>query len=74
MNNLSPITKFIESFLRKQGKPVSMKKIVEAASKKFPDDTHAKFWNAVHNNCVTQSPRFKAVTKGGKNLFTITEK
>lgn len=73
MNTLSPITKFIDSFLRKQGKPVVMKKIVEAASKKFPDYTHAKFWNAVHNNCVTQTPRFKQVSKGGKILFTIAD-
>lgn len=70
MNALSPITQYIESFLKRRKEPMEMKDIVTKAAKKFPNEPHSKFWNAVHNNCVTKKPRFVMTIKRSKTFFS----
>lgn len=77
MNRLSPITKWIERLLRKEGKPMKMSWIVEQASKKFPNEPSSKFFNAVNNGCIspTDNPRFiKKPGPYGQTKFGAREK
>jgi hypothetical protein len=76
MQKTSKLTKDIHAFLKRKGKPVQMKEIVEHFNKKDLLLPNSRIWNAVHNNCEhnTGSPRFRRIMPkkpGQKSTFTV---